>query len=193
MALVETPEWVYLSLSQIVACVFALSGVAKIARPRPVCQAIADFLGVKRIPLVTGAALGILELLVALGVVGFLPGPQQAYAAATLILCVMFVAFIAEALRAGKDSSCGCFGSADAPLHPRSLVRALLLAGSATLLMLAPVADPLGSAAPQHSVLAAAVVALWCLVGAALDLKGLNEDFLEHLRLERATEIEAQA
>lgn len=179
--------WAYSTLSLMLAGIFSASGIAKIVRPRAASEAITNFLHLRSMPPLAGFMLGALELLAGLGAAGLLEGDYRRYVSIILLLCALFSGLIAVALRAGQTFACGCFGSSDAPLRPRTLVRALVLGVVAAAILIG--AGP-ESAGPLHlrSALAAALIALWGLGTAAMDLKGLNDGFLQHLRLERAME-----
>jgi signal transduction histidine kinase len=129
------------------AGVFVWSGVTKVRRPALAAMALVDFGVARRVWPRLGLALGVTELALAatLAVV-----PRAGAIVAVAILWA-FTLVIARSLRTGERFPCACFGESADQLSGRTLARAALLAGLATVLACrpAPIAlgrDPAGAA-----------------------------------------------
>src|SRR5688572_9438782 len=102
------------ALTWLLAGVFAIAGTTKLRRPAVAAMAMLDFRIVRRPRPVLGAALGALELTLAVALVlGVAPAPTLAAAA---LLLAVFAALIARALRAGDTFACFCLGDDDSEI-----------------------------------------------------------------------------
>ena len=121
------------SLSQLLlAVVFALAGVAKLADRRATREAIEAFGLPGRSAPVAALLLPIAELAIAVGLLPVATARWAALAAAALL--IVFSLAIARILRAGSVVECNCFGGlAKSEVGPGTLARNLLLGAVAVL------------------------------------------------------------
>lgn len=124
-------------LYHVVAAVLVVGGVAKIRSPRGF-EAMALAAG-RRVPRGTGRVVGAVE--VTMGVVAIATGAPP-WSAALALLYAAFAGVVVIASRRGA-TSCGCFGSADAPPGPVHVVVDATAAAVAVLMVF----DPPGSLA----------------------------------------------
>jgi Methylamine utilisation protein MauE len=125
----------------LLACVFLIAGVAKLADLAASRRAVAEFGVPERLVGVVGVGLPVFELLVAVALIP--SGSARFGALGALSLLVVFVVGIALALRRGTEADCHCFGQLhSAPIGWRTLVRSGVLAAAAALTVLAGWHDP---------------------------------------------------
>jgi uncharacterized membrane protein YphA (DoxX/SURF4 family) len=143
---------VLLALRLVVAAVFAVAAVGKLADRRAFVRALHDFGVVSRVEVVA-VALPISELAVALLLVPATTARVGAVAAVALL--VVFCAVIARVLLRGEHPDCGCFGNVySARVGARTLVRNVALgAGAAAVAAIGP-----GHAVAVHVPLLDAIV-----------------------------------
>jgi hypothetical protein len=141
---------------QLLALVFLLSGIAKLRRPMPTAVAMVRFGVVPRPRPAVGAALGLLELLVAAGLVW--PHGEQPALGAAAVLLTAFAVLLARALAGSDRFPCACFGDGGEPISAWTLTRAALLALVASVALLA--AGPGGAALPTRVLAACSAAAL---------------------------------
>jgi len=125
----------------VLAAVFAVAGVAKLADPAGSRRAVGEF-GVPRAlagPL--GTALPVMELAVA---VALLPAVSAWWAAiGALVLLAAFIATIAVNLARGRQPDCHCFGQLhSAPAGGSTLARNGVLAALAGFIVWRGASDP---------------------------------------------------
>ena len=138
------------------------SGAAKLANPGPAAQLLAALRlpGWRRLPqraTVRAGAVG--EVVVGAALIGV----GDRVAAIALAACyLVFTAVVLASLARGSRRSCGCFGSADAPLGRAHLVVDLLAAAAAIALAAKP-AGAFGGLSGLHGV-AAPVLAVQVLL-----------------------------
>jgi len=159
----------------ILAIVFVWSGLAKLRRPTLAAMAMHDFGILRKVRSRLGAALGGVELLLALVLItGTLP---VVFLPVTAGLLWFFVLLIAKSLWSGKDFSCFCFGDADARVSRLTLVRTVALALLASALAVAPLTyATLGQAYLLQAISAAAFVGAIALGGQIPKLLRWNRD-----------------
>jgi peroxiredoxin/uncharacterized membrane protein YphA (DoxX/SURF4 family) len=157
----------------LLAAVFAVAGIAKLADRDGTRRAVRDF----GVPSALAPALAFLlpvaELAVAAGLV---PGASARFAAAgAAALLALFTIAIANALLRGRTPDCHCFGQLhSAPAGSGTLARNAALAGLAVLIAAQPASDPSSlqlAGTAVALVVAAQALLLWkllCRYGHAL-------------------------
>jgi thiol-disulfide isomerase/thioredoxin/uncharacterized membrane protein YphA (DoxX/SURF4 family) len=119
-----------LVLRLLLACVFAVAGVAKLADLPGSRRAVVDFGVPERFAAVAGAGLPVVEFAVAVALIVSAAARFGAFAA--LVLLAVFVVAIAVAMVRGNVADCHCFGQLhSAPVGWRTLLRNLALAAVA--------------------------------------------------------------
>jgi thiol-disulfide isomerase/thioredoxin/uncharacterized membrane protein YphA (DoxX/SURF4 family) len=119
-----------LVLRLLLAGVFAIAGVAKLADLAGSRRAVADFGVPERFAGVAGAGLPLLELTVAVALI--VSAAARFGALGGLVLLAVFVVAIAVAMARGNEADCHCFGQLhSAPVGWRTLLRNLALAAVA--------------------------------------------------------------
>jgi len=119
-----------LALRILLACVFVIAGLAKLADLAGSRRAIVGFGVPERLASVVGVGLPVCELLVGAALIVSVAARFAALGA--LVLLLTFVAAIAFALARGTEADCHCFGQLhSAPVGWRTLGRNLLLAAMA--------------------------------------------------------------
>ncbi len=144
------------SYTLILAVLFGWAGVVKIRHPYPAAVAAVHFRVLKRPRRAFGLALGVWEIILALGLL--LPptrGPIAVLAGATSLA---FLAAIGTALLRGERFDCACLGSGDEEIGRTGLVRAALMSAAAGLVA-AYAGSPTASDIPKSVVVAAVVAA----------------------------------
>src|SRR5664279_4190658 len=138
------------------------SGAAKLANPGPAAQLLAALRlpGWRRLPQRAAVRTGAVgEVVVGAALIGV----GYRLAALALAACYLgFTAVVLVSLARGSRRSCGCFGSADAPLGRAHLVVDLLAAAAAIALAAKP-AGAFGGLSGPHGV-AAPVLAVRALL-----------------------------
>lgn len=133
------------------AVVLAIAGVAKMSRPDPAVGALrqADLPGSATLVV----AMGVGELVVGVAVVIW----RTSFGIALLGIAYLGFAWFAARLlrRRGRSVSCGCFGVADAPVHPVHVVIDTLVA---TVAFVGTVQSPYGAPAPWTVVIGVVVL-----------------------------------
>lgn len=119
----------------LVAFVLLLSGVQKLAQPRPAAQAMRDAgLPVPRRAVTSvGRALGLVEVATGLAVLAL---PAAAPAAWMAVFYLGLAGFVLQLRRRDDTAGCGCFGASSAPptiAHVIANVTAAAVAGAAAL------------------------------------------------------------
>ncbi len=123
---------VFLIARLVLAGVFAVAGVAKLAALRDARRGVADFGVPHALAGIVGVALPFAELAVAGALLPAASAPWAGVAALALLFA--FTAAIGLALARGRTPDCQCFGNLhSAPVGPRALVRNAVLAGIAGL------------------------------------------------------------
>lgn len=120
----------------LLAGVFLVAGVAKLADLAGSRRAVVGFGVPERLAGAVGVGLPVCELAIA---VALIPSVSARFGAlGALLLLSMFVVGIAMALRRGSEADCHCFGQLhSAPIGRRTLVRNGVLAAAAGFLLLA--------------------------------------------------------
>ena len=120
----------------LLAGVFLVAGVAKLADLAGSRRAVVGFGVPERLAGAVGVGLPVCELAIA---VALIPSVSARFGAlGALLLLSMFVVGIAMALRRGSEADCHCFGQLhSAPIGWRTLVRNGVLAAAAGFLLLA--------------------------------------------------------
>jgi peroxiredoxin len=114
----------------LLACVFAVAGIAKLADLAGSRRAVANFGVPERFAGVAGAGLPLLELAVAVALL--VSAAARFGALGALVLLVMFVVAITVAMIRGNEADCHCFGQLhSAPVGWRTLLRNVALAAVA--------------------------------------------------------------
>ena len=126
-------EFAWIGMRLLLAAIFLIAGVAKLANRRESIQVLRDF-GVPRRLQPLGVLLPPLEIVVA---VGLLFARTAWYAAwGTLALLGLFIAGIGVNLARGRQPACNCFGQLHSrPISWRTLVRNGVLAAGAIYLI----------------------------------------------------------
>ena len=120
----------------LLACVFSVAGVAKLADRAGSRRAVAEFGVPERLAGVVGLGLPVFELLVAVALIP--SGSARFGALGALLLLSVFTVGIVVALRRGTQADCHCFGQLhSAPISWRTLVRNVVLAAVAGFAVLA--------------------------------------------------------
>jgi uncharacterized membrane protein YphA (DoxX/SURF4 family) len=159
-----------------IGIVFFWSGSTKVARPALPAAALVHFGLARRVRPGLGLSVGVLELLLAAGLIaGFAP----ALAAAAVVL-IGFVALLARQLIRHDQRPCYCFGT-DEPVTVQSLGRTAGLA----LVALVVLVHPTPGVAPLSGIGLTALVGGAAGIGAAVTLGALSRS----LRL--ASEVRA--
>jgi peroxiredoxin len=125
-----------LALRLLLAGVFLIAGVAKLADLPGSRRAVVGFGVSERLAGVVGLGLPVCELVVA---VVLIPGVSARFGAlGALLLLLVFVVGIAVALRRGTETDCHCFGQLhSSPVGWRTLVRTGALAAAAGFVVVA--------------------------------------------------------
>jgi hypothetical protein len=149
--------------------VFVFSAIPKLHKPHLAALAMVDFGVTARARPWMGLALGLAELLLAVALGAAAVTTQTASRAVPLMAAAavlwVFAALIGRALRTPERFSCFCFGSEEATISWRTLVRTAALAILASLLAaaaFAPVAE--ASFRPELLELTTAVAVLGTVV-----------------------------
>lgn len=159
------------------AITLVIAGIAKLARPEGTVAALRAA-GLK-VGVVPAQALGLIEMLLGAVVLAWAPVP------AVILLAVAYVGFALFSLRLltvrGAATSCGCFGVADAPVHPIHVVvnvgvAAALAVALATGEFSAVTSGPILMAVASVLLSAALVMALTLLPSLLI----AAAEFLEH-------------
>ncbi|HEY6960501.1 MAG TPA: MauE/DoxX family redox-associated membrane protein [Gaiellaceae bacterium] len=145
------------------AALLVTSAVAKLARPEPAANAMAEIGLPGTAFLVRGAALVELAVAVAMVVTPAIGGPAGA------VLYLGFAALLAAQLRRGGVRSCGCLGAADLPPSRAHLALDVVLAAVCAAERAAPLRMLVRHPAGGAVVVASGAAAAWTLV-AALEL-----------------------
>lgn len=115
---VEVGRW-------LVALVFAVSGAAKLHRPRLAALSLLDFGVVSRASTAYGRLLGGAELALGLWIASGIFAPVALSVAGGLF--IVFTALLARALRDNRSFPCFCLGDSTSAISKAALVRACLL------------------------------------------------------------------
>jgi uncharacterized membrane protein YphA (DoxX/SURF4 family)/peroxiredoxin len=125
-----------LLLRLLLACVFLVAGVAKLADLPGSRRAVVGFGVPERLAGVVGVGLPVCELLV--GAALIVGAAARFGALGALLLLLAFLAAISVALGRGTEADCHCFGQLhSAPVGWRTLVRNVLLAAAAGFVAIA--------------------------------------------------------
>jgi uncharacterized membrane protein YphA (DoxX/SURF4 family) len=163
---------VALSLALSLGGVFAASSVAKLRKPRAFASVVAGYALVPAAaaPLVAALVIGTELFLACALLTGVLLDAALWVAAAVLLV---FGAAVAVNLRRGRHVTCGCFGSTEERLSPRSLLRIGLLGIAVLVVSLqrhpniaVPDLLSVGSAGFEYLVAAAAVTCFFVMAAA---------------------------
>jgi peroxiredoxin len=149
----------------LLAAVFAVAGVAKLADLRVAAQAAQSFGAPRRAALPVALLVALAELAIAAGLVPAVSARPAAAAAAALV--AVFTAAIAISLLRGRTPDCHCFGRLhSAPAGPATLARNAGLAAVAVLVALRPAADPtwLALAAATVAIVVVAQAIAWVVL-----------------------------
>lgn len=114
------------------AWVLAWSGIAKLVRPPLASLAFVHFRLTRRASVTNAIVLGFSETLLAVSIAAGVAPPMSLALAGFLFLSFAFL--IARSLRSHLLFPCGCFGTGDSEISPRTLARALALGLLALLL-----------------------------------------------------------
>lgn len=143
-----------------------VSGISKLLRPRVAAEAIRNFGVLRAASLGAARLVGFVEAVCGAAVIFWLSSPMPS--AMSAFLFSLFAILVARSLRQGKTFSCGCLFSDRDEIGEHTLVRAALLAATASA---AALASPVGALSLTRLVVAAFVAvgsgAVWAL-GSAL-------------------------
>jgi hypothetical protein len=133
------------TVSFLLALVFVFSAVPKLRKPQLAALAMVDFGVASRARPALGLALGLAELLLAVALGAAAVTTTTASRAIPVVIAAgvlwAFAALIGRALRRADRFSCFCFGSEEAAISSRTLLRTAALAVVATLLAAAAFAS----------------------------------------------------
>lgn len=154
-----------LVLRALLAVVFAVAAVAKLADLRTTRQTMTAFGMPLPVANLAGTLLPIAELATA---VALLPQPSARWGAVSaVVLLAIFIAGIVNALSHGRTPDCNCFGQVVSErIGPRTLIRNGVLAAVAGFVVWKAPGSSLSSWSANHS--AADLVAVLALIGCAL-------------------------
>jgi hypothetical protein len=138
-------ESLFGTASFMLALVFLFSGIPKLRKPELAALAMVDFGVATRARPSLGSALGIAELMLAaalgLAAVTTATASRVIPVAAAAAVLWAFAALIGRALRSPDRFNCFCFGSEEAAISSRTLIRTAALALLASLLTAAAFAS----------------------------------------------------